>query len=314
MKQILKLSPVFKNYIWGGTKLKKEFNKNTVLETVAESWELACHSNGTNLINNISLKEYLKNNPEFLGENAKKFVNFPILIKLIDAHDNLSIQVHPSNDFALKNHNSYGKTEFWYIVDCEPNSYLYYGFNKKVSKNEFEESIKNNTILEILNKVPIKKGDTFFIEAGTVHAICKNTLIAEIQQNSDITYRIYDYNRTDKDGQKRELHIDKAIQVTSFNIPNNPQPQIQKATADYIQTFLTQSNYFVVNKYDVKTKCSLFTDNNSFASLLILEGNGSINYQENNIHFEKGDSFFVPAHLGEYSVLGNCEFLITQIP
>jgi len=316
VQNIIKLSPIFKNYIWGGTKLKEEFNKITNLDKVAESWELACHINGTNLIENTqtSLKQYLLDNPKVLGKNAQKFDNFPILIKLIDAKDNLSIQVHPSNEYAQNHHNSYGKTEFWYVIDCKPDSYLYYGFNKKVSKEEFKERIENNTILEILNKVPIKKGDTFFIESGTVHAICKDTLIAEIQQNSDITYRIYDYNRLDKDGQKRELHIDKAIDVTSFDIPATIQPQVIENTEIYTKTFLTKSDYFEVYKYNIKEKCGLCTDINSFASLLILDGEGKINYSNTFIDFKKGDSFFIPADLGNYEIYGNTEILITQIP
>jgi len=314
--KILKLDPVLKNYIWGGTKLKEDYNKVTSLETVAESWELSCHSNGTNLISdsNIYLNKYLINNPELLGENSKKFDNFPILIKLIDAKDNLSIQVHPSNDYAKKHHSSYGKTEFWYVVDCEPNSYLYYGFNKTISKDEFKNRIKDNSILEILNKVPIKKGDIFFIEAGTIHAICKNTLIAEIQQNSDITYRIYDYNRTDKNGKKRELHIDNALDVINFNPTINPIKRITEKTPSYTKTFLITSKYFEIYKYDIKTTCKLFTDSSSFASLLVLNGSGTLNYNNQTISYTKGDSFFVPANLGEYEISGNSEILITTIP
>ena len=314
--QILKLSPVFKNYLWGGTKLKTEFNKLTNLENVAESWELACHINGTNIIENTqtSLKTYLRNNPDLLGENSKKFDNFPILIKFIDAKDNLSIQVHPSNEYAQKHHNSYGKTEFWYVIDCEPDSYLYYGFSKTISKEEFETRINNNTLLEVLNKVPIKKGDTFFIEAGTIHAICKNTLIAEIQQNSDITYRIYDYNRLDKDGNLRELHIDKAIDVTSFTIPANSVTHIEETSDCYIKTFLTKSEYFEVYKYTINKNCKLHTDTSSFASLIILEGEGNISYENKIIPFKKGDSFFVPANLGNYEILGQAEIIVTKIP
>ncbi|MBQ7668173.1 MAG: class I mannose-6-phosphate isomerase [Clostridia bacterium] len=315
-KKILKLNPAFKDYIWGGTNLKTKFNKKTDLPTVAESWELSCHSNGTNTIypTDESLNEYLQKNPHLLGTNAKHFENFPILIKLIDAKDNLSIQVHPSNEYAMKRHNSYGKTEFWYVVDCAPDSYLYYGFKDKISKDEFVKRIENNTLTDVLNKVNIKKGDTFFIKAGTVHAICKNTMIAEIQQNSDITYRIYDYNRKDKNGNTRELHIDSAIDVTSFEMPNNPKPKVLIHNDDYTLTHIARSEYFYVNKYELKKACEIFVDNSSFMSFLVLDGEGKINYENGTLEYKKGDSLFIPAGFGSINITGTSEFLTTQIP
>lgn len=315
MKNILTLSPVFKEYIWGGNKLKTTFNKNSKLDKIAESWELACHPNGTNTIygSNISLSEYISSHPDILGDNCKSFNTFPILIKLIDAKDNLSVQVHPDDSYAIKFENSFGKTEMWYVIDCEPDSYLYYGFNKELDYKEFKQRIQDNTLPDILNKVPIKKGDTFFIEAGTIHAICKNTLIAEIQQNSDITYRIYDYERTDKNNKPRELHINKALEVTSLKIPEKYSSVVIEATNEYKKTLLAKCKYFEVYKYDIKTFCDLHADSSSFHSILCISGSAVINIAD-NMCVNKGDSIFVPANTGTYRITGSCEILLTLIP
>ena len=190
---VLKLSPAFKDYIWGGTKLRDDFAKDCDFEKIAESWELSCHKDGNSVVSNgddagLTLAEYIeKHGKSVLGTNCERFENFPILIKLIDAKDNLSVQVHPNNDYAMRVEGEYGKTEMWYIVDCDEGATLLYGFKKEISKDEFAKRIADNTLLEVTNAVPVKKGDVFFIEAGTLHAIGKGILIAEIQQN---TYRI----------------------------------------------------------------------------------------------------------------------------
>ena len=242
---MFKLEPVFKDYIWGGNRLKNDFYKKCDLDIVAESWELCCHKNGTNKISgtDISLEEFLKENPVALGKNSNKFGTFPVLIKLIDAKDNLSIQVHPDDEYAKKVENSFGKTEMWYVVDCEPDAYLYYGFNREISKDEFRTRINENTLLEVLNKVSIKKGDVFFITAGTVHAICKGTLIAEIQQNSDITYRVYDYGRVGKDGKPRELHVDKAIEVSKLERPAECSCKVIEENSGFRKRYLVNASF-----------------------------------------------------------------------
>ena len=209
---ILKLQPVFKDYIWGGTRLRDEYGFESPLEKLAEGWMLSCHKDGENTVLNgeykgKTLSELIKDNPEFLGENGKKFEYFPILIKLIDAKNDLSVQVHPDNEYALRVEKEYGKTECWYILDCDEGAELIYGFNKKISSEEFKKKIADNTFLDTVNKVKVKKGDLFFIEAGTLHAIGKGILLAEIQQNSNTTYRVYDYGRLGADGKPRELHI-----------------------------------------------------------------------------------------------------------
>ncbi len=218
---ILKLKPSCKDYLWGGHRLVEEYNIDYDGQILAEAWELSCHPDGPSVITNgpdagKTLQEYIdENGMEVLGTHCRRFREFPILVKFIDARDNLSIQVHPSNGYALKNEGQYGKTEMWYVLDAEPGAYLYYGFSREISREEFAERIRTNTLLEVLNKTEVHKGDVLFIESGTLHAIGKGILIAEIQQNSNVTYRVYDYGRVGKDGRRRDLHIEKAIAVTN---------------------------------------------------------------------------------------------------
>ena len=218
---ILKLKPACKDYLWGGHRLVDEYNVDYDGEILAEAWELSCHPDGPSMIMNgpyegKSLREYLDIvGMEALGTHCRRFREFPILTKFIDARDNLSIQVHPNNGFALQNEGQYGKTEMWYVLDAEEGAFLYYGFKREITREEFARRIEENTLLEVLNAVPVKKGDVLFIESGTLHAIGKGILIAEIQQNSNVTYRVYDYGRVGKDGKKRDLHIEKALAVTS---------------------------------------------------------------------------------------------------
>ena len=203
---ILKLKPACKDYLWGGHRLVDEFHVDYDGPVCAEAWELSCHPDGPSVIENgpfagKTLAEYIKaKGQQVLGTHCRRFREFPILTKFIDAKDNLSIQVHPGNRYALSHEGQYGKTEMWYVIDAEPGAFLYYGFKKEISKEEFRERIENNTLLEVLNAVPVKKGDALFIESGTIHAIGKGILIAEIQQNSNVTYRVYDYGRVGKIG------------------------------------------------------------------------------------------------------------------
>jgi mannose-6-phosphate isomerase len=311
---VLKLKPACKEYLWGGDRLIKEFHKEYDGEKLAETWELSCHPDGASTIVNgpwagKSLAEYIDaSGKEVLGKNCRRFQEFPILIKFIDAKDNLSIQVHPDNSYALKNENQYGKTEMWYVVDCKEGAFLYYGFAKEIDKDEFRERIENNTLLEVLNKVPVQKGDVFFIEAGTIHAIGKDIVIAEIQQNSNVTYRVYDYGRVDKEGKKRDLHIEKALEVT------NRKPMLRSRSSS---PHLAKCDYFTVDKLNLdgrmmKKMIGMVTED-SFANLLIVEGKGVITCNGEQIDFAKGDSLFFPAGCGEFQLEGECEALITTI-
>lgn len=307
---ILKLKPSCKEYIWGGRKLIEEFGKEFAGEKLAETWELSCHKNGPSMILNgefagKTLQEYVEENgKEVLGKNCEKFDNFPILIKFIDAKDNLSIQVHPDNAYALREEGQYGKTEMWYVVDAEPSAFLYYGFSRTVSKEEFAERIRSHTLLEVLNQVPVKKGDVFFIEAGTIHAIGKGILIAEIQQNSDVTYRVYDYGRVGADHKPRELHIEQAVAVT------NTAPVTEKKE---FGSHLGVCEYFTVDKLDIQKEYCKRMTTDSFCSLLVLEGEGSLFSGEETAELKKGDSIFMNAADSEFRIVGHLQILMTAV-
>lgn len=307
----VKLTPAIKDYLWGGRRLITDFGKETELDKAAESWELSTHPDGESVIASgafagVPLTEYIeRNGKECIGSRAAAFDFFPILIKLIDAKDSLSIQVHPDDEYALRAEGEYGKTEMWYIVDCEPDSYLYYGLNREVSKEEFRERIENNTLLEILNKVPVHKGDVFFIPAGTIHAICSGILICEIQQNSNTTYRVYDYDRRGKDGKPRELHIEKAVEVSNL-FPAPP----QEKRSDNI---LASCKYFTAEKITCEGVCKVKTDSGCFRSLIILEGSGSFEMNGEIWEVRKGDSIFIPAQDGSFTLNGSLDAMLSYV-
>ncbi|MBE6837005.1 MAG: class I mannose-6-phosphate isomerase [Ruminococcus sp.] len=315
---LFKLSPAFKDYIWGGTKLKSVYKKECDFEKIAESWELSCHKDGESVVadsddKGLTLRQYVeKYGKKVLGTNCERFDDFPILIKLIDAKDNLSVQVHPDNEYALRVEGGYGKTEMWYIVDCDEGATLLYGFDKEISKEEFEKRIADNTLLEVTKAVPVKKGDVFFIEAGTLHAIGKGILIAEIQQNSNTTYRIYDYGRVGNDGKPRELHTEKALEVTSLRPATVYAETDVEVFEGYTKKLLSSCEYFTSYVVETKDKASFETDGKSFHSLLVLEGEGEIQ-SGNIVKFKKGDSVFVTADNGKYTVNGKCRFIRTTV-
>lgn len=308
--EILKLKPACKDYLWGGRRLIEEFGKKWEKEKLAETWELSAHKDGPSIILNgkfegKSLSDFLEiEGKEVLGENCKDLREFPILIKLIDANDNLSIQVHPNDDYALKNENQYGKTEVWYVLDATEDAYLYFGFKEEISKEEFKERIENDTLLEVLNKEKVKKGDVFFIPAGTIHAIGAGIMIAEIQQSSNVTYRVYDFGRVDKNGNRRELHIDKAVEVTNLK-------KSERIIKDY--PVIAECDYFKVEK--IEGGCfEGRMDRDSFRSLLILEGEGRVKNDDTDLSFKKGDSLFLPAGEYDYEVKGSFSAVLTWIP
>ncbi len=316
--EILKLNPVFKDYIWGGTRLRDDFGLKTDINPVAEGWMLACHKDGMNTVDGgeydgKTLESVIEEGGKAIiaGTNSEKFPYFPVLIKLIDAKDNLSVQVHPDNEYAARVEHEFGKTEMWYVLDAAPGATLIYGFKNKIRKEEFKQAIESNTLLDVLNVVEVKKGDMFFIEAGTVHAIGKGALIAEIQQNSNSTYRVYDYGRLGKDGKPRELHIQKAIDVSKTEPakygtkPFGKKEEISGGT----RQMLTECRLFSVYNYRLCGKIALNADETSFNHILVVDGSGKIGSRE----FKKGDSFFVPANFGDYEINGNGEFILTKI-
>lgn len=311
---ILKLKPSCKDYLWGGHRLAEEYGVKYDGEVLAEAWELSCHPDGPSYIANgmyagKTLQEYIDiKGKEVLGLNCRRFRDFPILTKFIDAKQSLSVQVHPSNRYALKNEGQYGKTEMWYVMDADPGAYLYYGFKTEISKEEFAKRIEEDTLLEVLNAVPVQKGDVLFIESGTIHAIGAGILIAEIQQNSNVTYRVYDYGRVGKDGKKRDLHIEKALAVTN-RVP------IIKDKSSY--PHVADCDYFTVDKLNLDgtfmNKMEGQVSDASFVSILMLDGEGTISNQGETLIFKKGDSFFLEAGSGAYTVEGTCDALVTTI-
>lgn len=295
-----KMKPVFKDNIWGGTRLRDEYKKDTPYEITGESWEVASHKNGESKVcggeyNNKTIKELtkiLKN--KFLGDKVYTAddAKFPLLVKFIDARDDLSVQVHPDDKFALENENGeLGKTEMWYIMDASTDAGILYGFKEEISKQAFENSIKNNTILEYTKFEKCQKGDSFFIPAGTLHAIGKGLLIAEIQQNSDTTYRIYDYDRRDFEGNPRELHIDKAVKVT------NLKPALKYA---YEGNVISDCEYFRVEKLELCGNAGWIVDKNRFEIIIVCEGALTINGSE----FVKGETALIPAYIGKIELEG----------
>lgn len=316
----IKLKPAFKDYLWGGTRLRDDFGKDCDFDKIAESWELSCHKDGNSVVANgefagLTLAEYIeKHGRDVLGTNCAKFENFPILIKLIDAKDNLSVQVHPNNEYAMRVEGEYGKTEMWYIVDADEGASLLYGFKHEISKDEFRQRIADNTLLEVTNSVPVKKGDVFFIEAGTLHAIGKGILIAEIQQNSNTTYRIYDYGRVGADGKPRQLHVDKAVEVTNL-CPAKPYPQsAPESMGGWTKKHLSKCEYFTVDAIEIDTCASLEADASSFVNVLVLDGGCVLSAEGcEPMELVKGDSVFIPAGMGKFELTGRCSAVMTHI-
>lgn len=318
----IKLNPAFKDYLWGGTKLRDEYGKKCDLDKVAESWELSCHKDGCSVVADgeyagLTLPQYIeKAGKAVLGTDCEKFEYFPILIKLIDAKQNLSVQVHPDNDYAMRVEGEYGKTEMWYVVDCEPGARLLYGFKHEISKEEFRRRIEDNTLLEVTNRVEVHPGDVFFIEAGTLHAIGEGILIAEIQQNSNTTYRVYDYGRVGADGKPRQLHIEKAIDVTRLAPATRPcgRPQAKPEAFDGGSVLpLASCDYFTVKEMEVTSHAALMADEKSFHSLLLLDGSLTLSMGGEKLEMKKGDSVFVPAGSGDYTLTGKGRLILTTV-
>ncbi len=318
--KIEKLEPAFKDYLWGGVKLREVYGKKCDYEKVAESWELSTHPAGQSRIaggefDGWTLGDYLKElGPRALGKNCEKFENFPVLIKFIDAKEPLSIQVHPSDQYALEVEKEYGKTEMWYVMDCEPGASLYFGVNRQVSREEFAQRIRDNTLLEVLNKVDVHPGDVFFIESGTIHAIGGGILICEIQQNSNCTYRVYDYGRLGADGKPRELHVEKALAVSRLTPSDTRDKQgAEEEIPGGRVKLLASCKYFTTRRYRVEGKVRLDLDGGSFLSLLCTEGSGAVTGPENAVAFAPADSLFVPAGAGEVEITGPCTVVATTI-
>ncbi len=317
------LKPVGKECIWGGSRLNDDFSKNINIEKLGETWECSTHPDGQSIVasgefEGMLLGDVLKANPHFLGTHPRTEGELPIMIKFIDAKEDLSVQVHPDDEYAMKYENgSLGKSEMWYVLDAKKDSKLVYGFRCDIKMDTLKKSLTDGTVEKYLQKVDVKKDDLFYIDSGTVHAIGKGVLIAEIQECSNITYRLFDYNRTDKYGNKRELHIDKALDVANLKGSSEPrQPlRIIKYRKGCATELLCRCKYFQVERHIINTeqRCPLprfDTDYNSFNVLLCTKGCGSllINNGE-TINFFKGDCIFVPANSENLKIHGKTQIL-----
>ena len=312
----IQLTPSCKDYLWGGEKLRTEYGIQSELHPLSEAWMLSCHPDGPSYLpDGSTFQQYINTHPGCLGTHCEKFSEFPVLAKLIDAKKDLSIQVHPSNEYALEHEHQDGKTEMWYIVDCEPGATLIYGFKHAVSKEEFEKRIADNTLLEVCNQIPVHKGDVFFIASGTLHAIGKGIIICEIQQNSNTTYRVYDYGRLGKDGKPRELHVKKAIDVTNLE-PVKERPHLDAPIDIFAETearLLASCEYFTVYELEIDGTSHLTAGEDSFQSFTVLDGSVQLQAGDVELTFKKGETSFLPAGLGAYTLMGKARLVLSKI-
>lgn len=315
------LRPSGKDYLWGGQRLNDEFEKGIDMSPLAETWECSTHPDGPSYVvggsnDGMTLADVIKDAPEILGSKHAGLSELPILIKFIDAKSDLSVQVHPTDEYAKEHENGQlGKSEMWYVLDATDDAKLIYGFKNKTNKEAIKKAIENGTLMKYLQSVPIKKDDLFFIEAGTVHAIGAGALVAEIQENSNLTYRLYDYDRIDKDGNKRALHIDKALEVANMQSSSEPrQPlRVLHYSRGVASELLCRCKYFEVYRMIVNTErrsvVTYGTEEISFRVLLCVNGCGSINFGNETINVYKGDCIFFPADSVEVNIHGQIQFL-----
>ncbi|MBP3783784.1 MAG: class I mannose-6-phosphate isomerase [Butyrivibrio sp.] len=320
------LKPAGKDYLWGGQRLNDDFSKKINMDPLAETWECSTHPDGLSTVSGgefdgKTLKDVISMHPEFLGQHYEALKEIPILIKFIDARSDLSVQVHPSDEYAFEHENGQrGKTEMWYVLDASAGARLVYGLRHDCTKEEFLSYINEGKLERHLQYVPIKKNDVFYIESGTIHAIGAGALVAEIQESSNLTYRIYDYNRVDKNGKLRELHIDKALEVSNLKGLQEPRQKLRvlRYGPGVARELLSRCKYFEVNRMLVNTerRQDVFyeSDELSFKVLLCFDGCGTVCYEDEDerrhyIDIYKGDCLFVPANSRRLKLNGRFDFL-----
>ena len=298
----LKFQPILKERLWGGTKLKEVLKKPISSDITGESWELSAVSGDVSVVangnlKNIALSTLIDKFPEaLLGKSVvERFgKEFPILIKFIDAKQDLSIQLHPNDELAKKRHNSFGKTEMWYVMDADAGSQLIVGFNKNVTKEEYAKSLEDDDLLKLLNYEPVKEGDTFFINTGKIHAIGAGVLLAEIQQTSDVTYRVFDFNRKDKEGNLRELHTDMALDAMDYEKKNDF--KVAYDTSRDSSNVMVDCPYFKTNFLNLSKELNQDTSKrDSFTIFMCVGGIAKIRTNEGEVNINKGETVLVPA-------------------
>ncbi|MGS0526817.1 type I phosphomannose isomerase catalytic subunit [Zobellia nedashkovskayae] len=298
----LKFNPILKERLWGGTKLKDVLGKPIENDITGESWELSTVPGDISVVSNgdlvgASLQDLIEKDPEgVLGKSVyKRFgTDFPILIKFIDAKQDLSIQLHPNDELAKKRHNSFGKTEMWYVMDADDDASLIVGFNKDVSKEEYAKSIENDTLLDLLNYEKVKEGDTFFINTGKIHAIGAGVLLAEIQQTSDVTYRVFDFNRKDKNGNLRELHTEQALDAIDYNKKDDF--KVEYKNDKNTVNDMVDCPYFKTDFLDLNSDLTQdVTDRDSFTIFMCVGGSATIANENGSVEIKKGETTLLPA-------------------
>src|SRR5690606_26725637 len=306
--------PILKDRIWGGTKLQTKLGKNIPTQTTGESWELSAVEGDVSIVKNgaykgVALSRLLEQFPkEILGEKLhNKFdTTFPLLFKFLDAKEDLSIQVHPNDELAKKRHDSFGKTEMWYVMQADEGAKIIVGFKHKSGPEEYLEHLQNKSLIEILNEVPVKKGDVFLLETGTIHAIGAGIVIAEIQQTSDITYRVYDWDRVDAQGKSRELHVEQALDAMNYNTTDT---QKQYAQTENSANVMVDCPYFTTSYFPLNGEANINKDGSSFTVYICTEGEYSFENDGKSYSFEKGDTILVPAALKGFSLKGEATLL-----
>lgn len=316
--EILKLQPSGKDYLWGGTRLRDEYGKNIDLIPLAETWECSVHPDGPSIVTNGELKgqtlsDVLKQHPEYLGDKVRN-AELPVLVKFIDAKQDLSVQVHPDDAYALEHEQQNGKTEMWYVIDAEEDASLIFGFKHKVTPKILRHAVETGTLDRHLQRVKVHKGDTYFVPAGTVHGIGKGILIAEIQESSNVTYRVYDYDRVDKNGKKRELHFNQAVQVMNMDVAPDvrQKPRMVKYYYGGSRELLCRCKYFETERIQVTKGFSFSVMGTSFQVLMCLDGYGQVETMDATpkpMRFCKGETMFLPAGIGRCLVLGDATLL-----
>lgn len=316
--EILKLLPAGKDYLWGGTRLKEEYGKKIDMIPLAETWECSVHPDGTSIVasgayKGMTLAEVLQQHSEYLGDKVQNG-ELPVLVKFIDAKQDLSVQVHPNDEYAWKYEHQNGKTEMWYVIDADEGASLIYGFQHKVTPEILKDAVNTGTLDKQLQKVAVHKGDVFYVPAGTVHGIGAGILIAEIQESSNVTYRVYDYDRVDKNGKKRELHFDKAVQIINMDVePDVKQnPRLVKYYPGCSRELLCRCKYFEAERIQVTKGFSFSVRNESFQVLMCLDGFGQVEMMDADkrpMRFSKGETMFLPAGIGRCLVVGDATVL-----
>ncbi|MFI3163869.1 MAG: type I phosphomannose isomerase catalytic subunit [Bacillota bacterium] len=315
--KISKLKPSIVQYQWGGDKLHSEFGKEQ-LERAGESWEVSFDEEYPCFVDSGEDKGKTLTSvitKEDIGKNSAEMPFFPLLIKFIDANRSLAIQVHPSDEYALANENQYGKTEMWYVLSAEPDAIVYYGLKDKITKQQLMDSMVDGTICDYLNTVPAKVGDVFFVASGTIHAIGKGITVYEVQQNSTITYRMFNYNRVDNFGHTMELNLERAADVSTLEkMVHVSGSQNEKIIVDdgvnyYKNTMLGSCKYFHTEKFDIKGDIKIKKDQNTFMALSVVEGCGNID----DLQVAKGDTIFVPAGEGDFIISGDIAIVMSKV-